>query len=55
MRNNIIKNTALIAGMGLSADGQYLAVDQQGNDALIENNSVDSVDILEFILKEILF
>jgi len=42
MRNNIIKNTALVTGMGSNGSSQYLAVNQQGNNALIENNTIDS-------------
>jgi len=42
MRNNIIKNTGLIAGRGSNGSEQYLAVDQHGNDVLIENNTIDS-------------
>jgi parallel beta-helix repeat protein len=42
IRNNTIKNTALIAGMGLS-EWHYLGAYVTGNDILFENNAIDSV------------
>ncbi len=43
MRNNSVKNTALIAGMGLGSDGQYNAVQLNGTNVLAEYNIIDSV------------
>ena len=43
MRNNVVKNTAMIAGMGLGADGQYNAVQIGGSNLLVEYNKIDSV------------
>ncbi len=48
MRNNIIKNTALVAGMGLGSDGQYNAVQFSGTNILAEYNTIDSVGYLGF-------
>jgi hypothetical protein len=48
MRGNTIKNTALIAGMGLGSDGQYNAVQFSGTNILAENNLIDSVGYLGF-------
>ncbi|MBC7829712.1 MAG: right-handed parallel beta-helix repeat-containing protein [Chitinophagaceae bacterium] len=43
VRNNIIKNTGLIAGMGLSNNQQYEAIYVNGSKSIIERNVVDSV------------
>ena len=48
MRNNTIKNTALVAGMGLGSDGQYNAVQFSGTNILAEHNTIDSVGYLGF-------
>jgi parallel beta-helix repeat protein len=48
MRGNTIKNTALIAGMGLGSDGQYNAVQFSGTNILAENNLIDSVGYIGF-------
>ena len=48
MRNNIIKNTALVAGMGLGSDGQYNAVQFSGTNILAEYNTIDSVGYIGF-------
>jgi parallel beta-helix repeat protein len=48
MRNNTIKNTALVAGMGLGSDGQYNAVQFSGTNILAEYNTIDSVGYLGF-------
>jgi len=41
--NNIIKNTALIAGMGKSNSGTYEAITSFGDNTKIEKNRIDSV------------
>lgn len=48
MRRNSIKNTALVAGMGLGSDGQYNAVQFGGKNMLAELNLIDSVGYLGF-------
>ncbi len=42
IRNNSIKNTGMIPGMGQSDDGTYTAVGSNGNNAYIEYNRIDS-------------
>ena len=41
--NNTIKNTAVIAGMGQTGQGQYIAMHLRGNNNLILNNRLDSM------------
>ncbi len=41
IKNNVIKNTATVAGMGRSGDGQYLAVYSRGANTVIEHNVID--------------
>jgi parallel beta-helix repeat protein len=43
VRNNVIKNTALVAGMGLGTDIQNNAVILFGTNLLVEQNTIDSV------------
>jgi parallel beta-helix repeat protein len=40
IQNNIFKNTGAIRGMGLSGDGQYIAIASPGTKSLIEYNEV---------------
>ena len=42
IRNNIVKNTALFAGLGSSGNGTYQGITIVGKSNLIEYNSVDS-------------
>ena len=43
MKNNLFKNTGLVAGMGLGNALKYNAVKVGGKNMLIENNTIDSV------------
>ena len=42
VKNNVIKNTGLIEGMGNSGTGTYQAITSFGNNGLIELNKIDS-------------
>jgi parallel beta-helix repeat protein len=40
--NSIIKNTGIFAGMGLGADGNYIAIQVNSDNTIVENCTVDS-------------
>lgn len=40
IKNNIIKNTGTIRGMGMSGDGQYIALSSPGEKSVIEFNDI---------------
>ena len=42
IRNNVIKNTGIYAGLGKSGDNTYMAVTIKGNNNLVEYNEIDS-------------
>lgn len=42
IKNNSIKNTGTMAGMGGSGDGKYLAIFSRGANTVIEYNAIDS-------------
>ncbi len=40
IRNNLIRNTGLVRGMGLSGDGQYNGLSAPGSNSIIEHNQI---------------
>jgi parallel beta-helix repeat protein len=42
IRNAIIKNTGILAGMGLSADGNYIGIQVGSDNTIVENCIIDS-------------
>jgi hypothetical protein len=46
IQNNQINNTALIAGMGVSGDGQYSAIEYVNANSLIEKNKITNTGYL---------
>lgn len=40
IQNNVIKNTGIIRGMGVSGDGQYIAISSPGINSVIQNNQI---------------